>query len=303
MQFDLHPEGREGASSRAPHRVIGHGGVAQMWLPRVGLSSCVRALVSRSTLGVGRDWPPHWHLNHFPASPLCVLGWFLEGHCDLVLADGQRQRMPSVYLSGPFTHPTCSVNSEEGHGLMLFLLPDALQALTGRKPADLINQLVPADSVLSPDWMAMSAQVIDAPDDATRVALIESFLEPLWQACRPEAGGLLRASGRDWAQALWLRAAQSGPGRSLRAAERRIKGWTGLPMRELRGLGRAEQALFRARVATPEAPAWSELALDAGYADQSHLCRETRRITGFAPADLRRRIAEDESFWIYRIWS
>ena len=38
-----------------------------------------------------------------------------------------------------------------------------------------------------------------------------------------------------------LRAAASGMGRSLRAAERRIKGWTGLPMRELRGLGRADR--------------------------------------------------------------
>ena len=39
------------------------------------------------------------------------------------------------------------------------------------------------------------------------------------------------------------------------------------------------------------------------YFDQSHLCRETRRVTGFAPAELRSRIAEDESFWMYRIWT
>lgn len=42
---------------------------------------------------------------------------------------------------------------------------------------------------------------------------------------------------------------------------------------------------------------------DTGYADQSHLSRETRRITGFPPGELRRRIIEDESFWVYRIWT
>ena len=136
-----------------------------------------------------------------------------------------------------------------------------------------------------------------------RVALIEAFLLPRWQAARRPAAvpGLLRL--QDWAQGLALRAASSGTGRSLRQAERRIKGWTGLPMRELRGLGRAEQAFFRTLAQGDEPVRWTDVAADTGYADQSHLCRETRRVTGFAPAELRQRIAEDESFWIYRIWT
>ena len=46
----------------------------------------------------------------------------------------------------------------------------------------------------------------------------------------------------------------------------------------------------------------TDVAQASGYADQSHLCRETRRITGFTPDDLYRRIAEEESFWSYRVW-
>jgi AraC-like DNA-binding protein len=99
------------------------------------------------------------------------------------------------------------------------------------------------------------------------------------------------------------RAATSGPGRSLRQLERRIKRHTGLPMRELRVLSRAEQAFFEARSAQDQARlSWTDVASDVGYADQSHLCRETRRVTGFTPEDLRRRIAEDEAFWAYRLW-
>jgi AraC-like DNA-binding protein len=185
--------------------------------------------------------------------------------------------------------------------MMLMLLPDALQALTGLDPAQWINRFVPLHEALGPEWLAWSAEVMEAPDDEARVALIEDFLAPRWAAARPQAGSPW-VSLNDWAQGLSMRAAQSGVGRSLRQAERRIKGWTGLPMRELRGLGRAEQAFFRSLADAEQPVRWAEVAADAGYADQSHLCRETRRVTGFSPEELRRRIAEDEGFWMYRLW-
>jgi AraC-like DNA-binding protein len=90
----------------------------------------------------------------------------------------------------------------------------------------------------------------------------------------------------------------------MRQTERRIKQWAGLPMRELKGISRAEQAFFES-LAVAEAggtPQWSAVAQSNGYADQSHLCRDTRRITGFAPQELYQRIANDEAFWVYRIW-
>lgn len=276
---------------------------AQLWLPHWSLSHCVRAIVSRSTLGLGRDWPSQWHHNHFPASPLCTISWFFAGHSELLEPGQPPQRLPQVSLAGPFTRPTHSRNSPEGHGMMLMLMPDALQALTGVDPARYLNRFVPLTEALDASWQAMADDVLAAPDDATRVVLIEGFLAPRWQALRREAEHphLLRL--QDWLQGLALQAAASGVGRSLRQFERRIKGWTGLPMRELRGLGRAEQAFFRT-LAEGEGPVcWAEVAADTGYADQSHLCRETRRVTGFAPQALRELIAEDERFWIYRIWS
>lgn len=274
-----------------------------LWLPRWSLSRCVRAVVVRSTLGLGRNWPPAWHYNHFPASPLCTVGWLLDGHTEMVEA-GRRWRVPRVYFAGPHTRPTVSCNSPEGKGLILMLLPDAVQALTGLDPARCVNRVLPVEAALGARWQVLGQAVLDAADDEARVALIEDFLEPRWLALRPGAGAPgLRC--RDWAEGLAMRAATTGVGRSLRQIERRIKGWTGLPMRELRGLGRAEQAFFHALMQgnPDQAVRWSEVAADVGYADQSHLCRETRRITGFAPAELRRRIAEDEGFWLYRIWA
>ena len=99
-------------------------------------------------------------------------------------------------------------------------------------------------------------------------------------------------------------AANSGVGKSLRQAERRIKQWAGLPLRDLRRVARGEDMFYRARaVPAADDPNWAELAVDGGYADQSHLCRETRRITGLSPNELKKAIDdEEESFWMYRIW-
>jgi AraC-like DNA-binding protein len=280
-----------------------------LWLPHASLSACVRAVVARSTVGIGRHWPESWRYNHFPASPLCGISWFVQGHSEIIDVgwpaepDSPGQRLPQAYFGGPLTRPRVSRNSTEGHALILMLQPDAVKALTGLDPGNWLNRWEPLQAVLSPEWQVLSDSVLTAADDNARVALIEDFLMPRWQAARPHAvpSGLLRL--QDWAQALALRAATSGAGRSLRQAERRIKGWTGLPMRELRGLGRAEQAFFRMLEEFDTPARWAEVAADTGFADQSHLCRETRRVTGFSPAELRSRITEDESFWLYRIWT
>jgi len=48
---------------------------------------------------------------------------------------------------------------------------------------------------------------------------------------------------------------------------------------------------------------WGDIAADTGYADQAHFCRETRRATGLTPNEAKRCIANEEGYWIYRIWS
>jgi len=44
------------------------------------------------------------------------------------------------------------------------------------------------------------------------------------------------------------------------------------------------------------------VAAEAGYADQSHLCRELRRYTGLSPQQLWRCMPNDEALWVYRAW-
>jgi len=47
---------------------------------------------------------------------------------------------------------------------------------------------------------------------------------------------------------------------------------------------------------------WANIAAEAGYADQSHFCRELRRHTGFSPQQLWRLVPQEEDLWVYKAW-
>jgi AraC-like DNA-binding protein len=188
--------------------------------------------------------------------------------------------------------------------MITLFMPDALHALTQLRVTDLVDRFVDASAVLPPDWLAMCQQAQDALDDAQRLHVMEEFLEPRWQQCRPSQA-LLQHRYSDWVAHLTQRAAVSAPGRSLRQIERRIKQWAGLPLRELRIMGRSEEAFYASTTQaaqTADKPDWAQIAADMGYSDQSHLIRTTRRITGFTPEALGKGIQQHESFWAYRLW-
>jgi len=279
---------------------------SEIWVPRAALASCVRAVMSRDTTGVTLDEAQRY--SHFPVTPTCTITWYFRGECHLLApdhparADTPRRPIARISFGGPLTRPIIVWNPGPIHAMVVLLMPDAVAQLTGLEPSDFLDRALPVEEVLDQSWLAFCREVDEARNDIERVRLIESFLLPRWQRVGPQA----TLSGRliaDWSQAIALRAANSGLGRSLRQAERRIKQWTGQPLRELRGIGRSERAFFDAVAGVKSGEvSWSDVAANNGYADQAHLCRDTRRITGFAPDELRRRVATEESFWSYRLW-
>lgn len=277
-------------------------GSARMWLPKASLSQCIKCAMVRDTrlLPGGLQQGP----THLPASPCCTLSWFLHG---TVRGDARHTLTSPIVFTGPQQQASAFEYQGPVHGFMLLFLPDAFMALTGVDLAPFFNRSVPVDELAqaAPWLVSMCAAVAQAPTDDARVALIEAALDERWQAARPASlmGALAGHLFDDWAQTLGTRAATTGLGRSLRQVERRIKSWTGQPLRELKGVGRSERAFFDAVMAQEHgALNWAEVADEAGFSDQSHLCRQTRRITGFSPEELRRRISSDEGFWAYRLW-
>ncbi|UGQ48224.1 helix-turn-helix domain-containing protein [Massilia endophytica] len=283
--------------------------VARLLLPRRSLASCIRAGFVRNTLDCG-ELPPGDRLNRYPASMFSCITWTLEGELAMVeppdpaggvLAAGQ------ALVNGLQSQPTVTGSPGPVHFMGILFFPDALHRLAGIDMALLVDRMLPLEQVLDGDWQAMSARVVAAPDDDARMAVIEDFLEPRWRAVRAAEQGALGQTGAaaaDWLRSMAARAALAGLGRSARMAERRLREWAGLPMRTLRRIRRAEQSFIEARDEVLKGKvSWSDIAARGGYADQAHLSRESRQLSGLTPSELARLCLSDESYWMYRIWA
>ena len=275
--------------------------IARLIAPRIALSSCLRAIVVRSTLGCAL--PPEQRLNRYPATPFCGVTLLFEGELALLqpAIEGAVLRPRQALFFGPHSMPTISGSPGAVDFMTLMFFPDAMHRLTGIDMAGMMDQMLPMEQVLDAGWQAMAAAVFVAADAEARTRIIEDFLEPRWHAARqPE----LAAGVTDWVRGLAVRAAAAGLGRSARMAERRIREWAGQPMRSLRRIHRAEQSFFEARAELQQGKvSWSDVAARGGYADQAHLSREARQITGLPPSEFARLSLTDESFWVYRIWN
>lgn len=280
----------------------------QLWLPSHELSGCVLAAMSRRCDAA--QWPADadFH-NHYPATPYCTVSWWIEGQGEWCDAGGERagahrrQALPRIVFNGPQRGPVATWCRPPFHGLMLSFRPEALRRLTGVDAGLWLDRWADAHEVLPPAWQGLLQAVLAAPDDHIRMQRIEHFIGPLWRAMQTRTMPR-RERIHDWCEDLARRAALSGKGRSARQFERRFKQWLGLPHRELFAMGRAERAFFEAlaQQAGPDDVDWPDVAAAAGYADQSHMIRQVRRITGFTPAALFKRVTSDPSFWTYRLW-
>lgn len=277
---------------------------ATLALPSLALRRCVRAYLMLDTTQAPAPGPmagAH-RLNHYPANVFCGLGWFLQGQSEVVTPGEVPQPVPQAVFVGPQTRPWITRHSGAVRSFGVLFYPQAFHRLTGVPLDGHLDALRPQDLLLGQDWLDLGAQVLQAPDTASRLARVEAFLRPRWQEVQGGGGALDGVSA--WWRALQAQAAAEGWGPSARSLVRFATVATGQPLRRLAWLSRAEATLTQARQSSYHTPpVWSEVAAQGGYADQAHLCRDTRRVTGCSPAELARRADSDESYWLYRLWS
>ncbi|MEJ6003306.1 AraC family transcriptional regulator [Paucibacter soli] len=278
---------------------------ARLLLPSRAVSGCLFAGILRDTRGCNFD--PQDRFNYYPATPMPALHWVFEGDFHQVLPDGDGAqsrlgpRLHRLLVSGPQSLPPASWSQGDAHAMALSFYPDALSQLLGFPVATLkdrvlaLHEVVAADNPLLRACETLFAEM-PLPDPFER---FEALLAPLWsgaQAWRP----LPMLS--DWINGLASRMAFSSAGRSLRQLQRQIKLRTGQSMRELQLYARVEQAWAHYhREAGMQPMNMAQLAADSGYADQSHMTREVRRVTGMSPSQLMARMRREEPFWAYRL--
>lgn len=182
--------------------------------------------------------------------------------------------LPAAALIGPTTRPSRFDHQGAVHAVGLLIRPEALPALLGAPGGGLVNSHVALADVAGPGWAAVANAVRAAVDDGARLAV-------LFDALRQAVAGPVH----DQHRVLLLRLAQALQGPlglacrdlaiSRRHLERLCRTHFGMAPKQFQTIARLQQALHGAAHT-----GGADLALRAGYYDQSHLARDLRRLAG-----------------------
>jgi AraC-like DNA-binding protein len=288
---------------RAPRYMRSDGGRDVLRLAPPALQGALLAVLSRDTRALPLD--DAQRLSHFPASPMVTISWMSGLEVGLVAADGWQAFGARVMVAGSQSRPNVSWAPSTGVGQVACFNADAAQALFGLDLAAIQDRFVPVeqaiDAQFAPLWEALTAD-----HELDCLSVLEQHLGPRWQALQGRAGGQvsLRQLGRHWVARLAFQAHAWRSQHSPRHVERRVKAFSGRSLRQWESLVRTEGLFFAARERheAGQPLEWAALAQDEGFADQAHMSRVVKRITGFSPTEFAQRFIEDESFWMYRLW-
>jgi hypothetical protein len=278
---------------------------AQGWLPPFPARSAVLGTLVRPSPG-RHGVPQACALTHLPALPAVLLIWVQGGAARPpgALAWGAQGLPAGLYLSAPRERPQTLVHAPDAALTLLLLRPDAWRARMRTDWSSVKDRLLPehewCQGAGAAAWPAALGAQASLPTHDLAQAM-QAFLQEVPHAA-PTERAHDRGGPRSWWPALDARLAQHPVGDRQR--ERLSRTWTGLTPRMLRAQARAEAALLHAAALRRRGQLdWRQVALLAGYTDQPHLCRETRRHTGFSPVQLMHGMLGEEAFWVYRAWT
>jgi AraC-like DNA-binding protein len=284
---------------------MANGSVALWLAPEPRLSGGIVGAIWRDTRAA--SLADSRRFNHFPASPMCTVTWLFEGASVMLQPDigslqqAERLTLDGLIVSGAQAGPTSSWNPGRVCALMVAFYPEALRPLLSVPPRTLKDRSVPARQVLEPEWFGRFSRLLEMPAGELAPQRCFDRVQALLSdpALMPEAFGR-RPRIEDWLAHLLDRAVHSSVGRGVRQLQRRMADWTGQNRRELEGFARAERLFLEVMSKGPAFDA-ATLAADAGFADQAHMIRRVKSVTGLPPHKLHKHILEDDGYWPYAV--
>ncbi|MFZ6744555.1 helix-turn-helix domain-containing protein [Undibacterium sp. JH2W] len=272
--------------------------------PSLSLCHVIRAYITRNTINAD-TLTEQQRLNHFPVAAVCIITWYLQGQAEIVQVGDTKckQALPCpIVFSGPRSEPVTTSNPGPVDIFILVVSPEALHLLTDIDVAFHNNRSSAFSDVFDTEWQTMAQAVLHAANHEQRIQLLEDFFECKWQSHAPRRH-LSMHLFTDLIQGMAVQMLASKWLRSVRQIERQIKSLSGMSFQRQHVLRRAERRFITTRdMVLNSKKSWADIAAETGYADQAHLCRETRKSTGLSPEELKIRIMNDESYWLYRIW-
>ncbi|WP_433826692.1 helix-turn-helix domain-containing protein [Actinoplanes sp. CA-015351] len=188
-------------------------------------------------------------------------------------------------VTGPSSGPVLSRDVRWGFGVTVAFRPAGVRALLGVPMPELAGRSVPLADLVGSRESSLVTRLASAPGWGSRFAILDSWL-------------IARSSDTSDLSEMWVmeawRRLQRGPTRvgtvatSLGVSRRRLESTfqrrIGLTPGTVARVARFQRATDMLTMGTH----LPRLALDCGYADQPHLTRETKALSGLTPTELRR---------------
>ncbi|MFC3996708.1 helix-turn-helix domain-containing protein [Nocardiopsis sediminis] len=197
-----------------------------------------------------------------------------DGAMDLMWFQGR------LVVAGPDTRAMVAQTRPGAVTWGLRLAPGVAPALLGVPAHELTDRRVDLSDLVAPPGHDARWFEDDAADALERVFIA------LWARADPERSALRTAASLDRAarEGLSVREAAERHGLPERSLHRLSDRLFGYGLKTLTRIHRFQHAAHMARAGLP----LSEAAARAGYADQAHFNRESKRLTGRTPAALAR---------------
>ena len=197
----------------------------------------------------------------------------LPDGCLDIIAAGDR-----LFVAGPDTTAQISVSPAGESLVALRFAPAVGPAFLGVPAAELRDLRVPLEDLWSAADVRRLRAAVAASADPVRV--LEELAGRRLGETAPDPA--MRAAAAAARQGLAVEAIAARLALSPRQLRRRSDTAFGYGLKTLARIARMERALALARAGRP----WARVAADAGYADQPHLTREVRALTGVTPTEL-----------------
>jgi AraC-like DNA-binding protein len=219
----------------------------------------------------------YWSLR--VAEPPAKLRIVPDGHVDLVFD----LLHVEAHVSGARDAPFDVLHERPTNLLGINLLPGAVIPLLGLSTAALPAGWRPLSELVGPIARVLAEQLAGAVSIQARLALIEAFLLARLgnKDARVERALSVINASRGQIDIAGLGRASGASPRNL---NRLFHQWVGLSPKRFARIVRAQAALRR--LAEHPAPDLRALAAELGFADQAHLTREVRAVTGASPSSL-----------------
>jgi len=191
---------------------------------------------------------------------------------------------PAAFILAPLAGPLALAPLEPMETLGIRFRPGGAAPFL-RFPVDALgSRETPLDAAFGPAGAELASRIGEARSFSERVAVCEAFLLARLGLAGPPAPSPVSAAVRRALRGrrrLSVARAAGECGWSIRQFERRFRRETGLTPRLFGRIVRFQRVL-RA-VGSGRGADWVAVAIDCGYADQSHLIREFRELAGETP--------------------